>query len=435
MKLQLDITVIFAQRLWQALSGLVTVLLLTHFLTPIQQGWYYSFLSIAALYTLFDLGLSVVLVQLSAHLFINMKWLDKGHVLGESRGRFLSLVEQSSRLYLLLGLIFCFLMIPAGLGFFGFKSADSLTLNFDWQWQWVMLVVATSLNLLALPFLAIVEGSGLVSEVYTVRLIQGVFGAFACWVMLSLGGGLWATSMIPLFGFCVVILWLVFRQSGLLQFAWRSSRFHIKWSHEIWPLQWRVGLGWLSAYFLMQIYTPILFYCQGATVAGQMGLSLTVVNMLGLLAQSWIAHRVPSMSQAVGRKDWVFFDRIFKRDFTVSVAAFILGALVLCGLHYYFSFTVYSQRTLPFLPFLGLLIVVLVNHINGALASQLRSYKKEPLVWVSLAGSALTVPVAFIAATNYSVGGVVLAILVVQLTITLPFSVHLWHKYNKKWRV
>jgi hypothetical protein len=53
----------------------------------------------------------------------------------------------------------------------------------------------------------------------------------------------------------------------------------------------------------MQIYTPILFHYQSANVAGQMGLSLAIANMLGLLAQSWIALRVPTMAMTVGHKD------------------------------------------------------------------------------------------------------------------------------------
>ena len=102
--MNVNLSLVFMHRAWQGLSGLVTLLLLTHFLTPIQQGWYYSFLSLAAIYTLFDLGLSVVLVQFSAHLFVNMKWLAKGRVAGASKDQFLSLVGQSIRLYLLLDL-------------------------------------------------------------------------------------------------------------------------------------------------------------------------------------------------------------------------------------------------------------------------------------------------------------------------------------------
>jgi len=434
--MRFDITVIFAQRLWQALSGLVTILLLTHFLTPIQQGWYYSFLSLAALYTLFDLGLSIVLVQFSAHLFINMKWLGKGRVVGESKEQFLSLVGQSLRLYFLLGLAFCFLMIPAGLVFFGEKDSEAWLLITEWQWPWICLVIATAVNILALPFLALVEGSGRVGEAYGIRLLQGVFGSIGCWAVLSIGGGLWAPSMIPSIGFLVALAWLIFCRPALLHNAWRMGDSHIHWSHEIWPLQWRIGLSWLSGYFLTQIYTPILFYYQGAEVAGQMGLSLSIANMLGLLAQSWIARRVPVMAQAAGRQDWDLLDKVFAQDFVVSVLAFLGGALMLCGLHfYYLEKTIYASRVLSFWPFVGLMGIAFFNHINGALAAQLRSFRKEPLVWVSFAGALVTLPTAFWAASRYSAQGVVMVILSIQLLFILPVSVRLWNKCNAKWRL
>ena len=140
------------------------------------------------------------------------------------------------------------------------------------------------------------------------------------------------------------------------------------------------------------------------------------------------------MAQAVNQKNWQAFDQIFSRDFVVSVGFYILGMLAFCFLYHLISDTKYIERILSFWPFLGLLVVVLINHINGALATHLRSYKKEPLVWVSLAGTMLTVPVAVISAAYYSVSGVVGSILLVQLLLTLPLSVHLWAKYNRAWR-
>ena len=414
----------------------MTILLLTHFLTPIQQGWYYSFLSLAALYTLFDLGLSIVLVQFSAHLFINIKWLSKGRVFGENSLQFLSLVGQSFRVYLLLGLVFALLMIPGGLYFFSHKDSTTEYLITQWQWPWIALVMATAMNIIALPFLALVEGSGRVGEAYGVRFLQGVLGSIACWVVLFSGGGLWAPAVIPVFGFVVVLSWLIFRQPVLLQNALQIANTNIHWSHEIWPLQWRIGLSWLSGYLLTQIYTPILFYYQGAEVAGQMGLSLTIANMLGLLAQSWIARRVPIMAQAAGRKDWKLLDAVFAQDFIVSMLAFIVGALLLCGLHIIFlEKTLYVNRVLSLWPFVGLMGIVFINNITGALAAQLRSFGKEPLVWVSLIGAFVSVPTVFWAATYYSVEGLVIAILSIQLLFILPVSIFLWRKCNALWRL
>ena len=203
-----------------------------------------------------------------------------------------------------------------------------------------------------------------------------------------------------------------------------------------WEWGWRIGLSWLSGYLLTQIYTPILFYYQGAELAGQMGLSLTIANMLGLLALSWITRRVPLMAQAVGRKDWGLLDTVFAKDFIVSTLAFLAGALVLCGLHYFFlEKTHYANRVLAFWPFVGLLGIVFINNITGALAAQLRSFRKEPLVWVSLIGALVSVPTAFVATTYYSVEGLVVAILAIQLLFILPVSIYLWRKCNTQWRL
>lgn len=429
----MTINTIFAQRLSQALFGLVTIYVLTITLSVVEQGWYYSFISFASIFTIFDLGLSVVILQLSAHYFVGNKWKSKGLLEGDDTDRFLSLLSQSSCLYTKLGFIYCLIMIPAGVIFFGINASHLYSTAY-WQAPWVLLIIATSFNIFLLPVFSVIEGSGSITEVYSIRIIQGLLGSLACWIVLFNGGVLWATLMIPLGAFVVGILWILFKYPTLLQQAHKLSSNNIKWSTEVWPLQWRIGLTWLSGYLLTQIYTPVLFYYHGAAVAGQMGLSLTLANMLGLLAQSWIARRVPLMAQAVNQKNWQTFDQIFRRDFMFSIVFYLLGSLVFCFLYQLISGTNYSERLLSFWPFLGLLFVVLINHINGALASHLRSYKKEPLVWVSLAGTILTVPIAIVSAAYYSVSGVVGSILLVQLILTLPLSFHLWLKYNRRWR-
>jgi hypothetical protein len=427
--------VIFLQRLWQALSGLITIFLLIHFLTPIQQGWYYSFLSLAALYTLLDLGLSVVLVQFSAHLFINMKWLDKGQVAGEGREQFLSLTGQSLRLYLFLGLMFCFLMIPAGMIFFEGKDSEAL-LKGNWQMSWIFLVIVTAINILVLPFLALVEGSGRIFEVYGLRLLQGVLGSMACWAVLSVGGALWAASMIPLVGFLVGFTWLFVHRPNLLFDAWSIGGKHIQWSHEVWPLQWRIGLSWLSGYFLTQIYTPILFYYQNAEVAGQMGLSLTIANMLGLLAHSWIAVKIPDMGKMVAIKDWEKFDTVFKCVFFRSLLVYLGGAILLTLLLVTLNrISDFGERVLPITSFIGLLFIIFGNHINGAFAAHLRSYKKEPLVLISIISTLITIPIALYGAWKYSALGVVVSILLVQIVFTLPVTFYFWLRLNREWRL
>ena len=425
--------IILIQRVWQGLSGVISIIFLTEYLDLYQQGWYYSFVSLSSLFTFLDLGLSLVIVQFSAHYFVGNEWGKKGVLIGKNTDQFLSLLNQSLHLYLKLGFIFCLLLVPAGIVFFELTSSN-VSFNISWHSAWIVLAIATTLNIFLLPIFSAIEGSGSIKEVYSVRLVQGVIGSIAFCIVLASGGFLWAASVIPLSAFFVGISWLLMSRPVLLRDTFSHNGTHINWSSEVWPLQWRIGLSWLSGYLLTQIYTPILFYYQGAQVAGQMGLSLTLANMLGILAQSWIARRVPAMAQAVKQKNWQAFDQIFRRDFIVSVAFYVLGMLGFCFFYHFISDTRYSERVLSFWPFLGLLVVVLINHINGALAAQLRSYRKEPLVWVSLAGTILTVPIAVVCATYYSVNGVISSILFLQLLLIFPFSVHLWIKYNRVWR-
>lgn len=427
---------IVAQRGWQAASGLLTVVLVARFLTPIQQGWYYSFLSLAAIYTLFDLGLSIVIIQLTAHFFVSTKWLSKGHTSGESSHQFHALLSLSARIYLALAIAFLVLLFPAGCVFFlHHGSADALPLN-TWLPAWSVLCAATATGILALPFLAVIEGSGRVREAYQVRLAQGVIGALGAWVAIACGKGLWAPALPAIAAPMIAAIWLLLQRPGLLSVARRASPgAHMSWRTEIWPLQWRIGLSWLSGYLLTQIYTPLLFHTQGAVVAGQMGLSLTIANMLGLLAQSWMARRIPAMAQAASRRDWPRLDTLFKHDFRISTLAFIAGALVLCGMRFLLDRTAYATRVLPFWPFAGLLGVALLNNVIGMLAAQLRSFRREPLVWVAVAGACLTVPISAWAAQRYSAEGVVVALLLVQTVFILPVSTFVWRRCNHLWRL
>lgn len=425
---------ILLQRFFQGLLGIGTIFFVAEYLSPNMQGWYYSFISLASFFALFELGLSVALIQISAHLFSSNKWLINGHLTGSGKEDFLGLLKKSLKVYLFIGLIFFAIMVPSGSLFFGSKIEFIMVEKIDWYLPWIFLVFFTTLNIFLLPFFSLIEGSGLVNEIYFIRFLQNLLGSLACWFFLIEGKGLWASVATQVLSFCVAILWLGISKFRLILCIFRKNYLYLSWGSEVWPLQWRVALGWLSGYLLTQIFTPVLFYYHGAQVAGQMGLSVTIANMLGLLSQSWIALGVPAMARAAKHRDWDYFDKIFRQNFTVSIFFYMLGIFILGLLSQLISGTKYAERVLSFWPFFGLLVIVFLNHITGALASQLRSYKKEPLVWVSLAGAIITVPISFISAAYYSVGGVVLSILLIQLLITLPISTYLWVKYNKEWR-
>ncbi len=67
--LGLDRAVVFTvlARAWTSGSGLITVVLIARFLSPAEQGYYYTYASLIALQMVFELGFSQVVMQLASH--------------------------------------------------------------------------------------------------------------------------------------------------------------------------------------------------------------------------------------------------------------------------------------------------------------------------------------------------------------------------------
>jgi O-antigen/teichoic acid export membrane protein len=423
-----DLAVIVGQRLWQALAGMVTILFVVRFLSADEQGWYYTFVSVAALYSLFEMGLAAAVIQTSAHFFVHLQWLPQGGVRGDASSAFESFVSSSARMYFRVAGMFVVAALILGGTYFSAKAA-SYSGSSSWIYPWVIVVLATAANMLTLPLFAIVEGSGALTEVYGVRLLQGIGGSLICWMILASGGSLWAAAAMPAMGAAVATVWLLRRRRLLGTMARKSPvAADFDWRTEVWPLQWRIGMGWVSVFLMSQLSTPILFYFQDPVVAGQMGLSLTIAHMLGILAQSTFAKSVVPMSRAVAQKDWTGLSRIFRRSLAALVSFFGFGALVVWLGYQVFAQSPYIHRLLPIEQMAGLLAFVLFYQLNGAFASHIRAFRREPLAWISAVGAALIVVGSLAVATHYSSSGVIVVMVATQLLVVFPLSFWIWRQ-------
>jgi len=90
---------IIGQKAWQGFAGLITVVLIAIYLTPVEQGWFYTFISIAALYSIFEMGISVAILQTSATFFVRLRWSKNGHVEGPESRQFWGFLNQARRIF------------------------------------------------------------------------------------------------------------------------------------------------------------------------------------------------------------------------------------------------------------------------------------------------------------------------------------------------
>jgi hypothetical protein len=417
-------------RIWQSIAGLLTAFLIVRFFTPEQQGWYYSFISVVAIYTLFDLGLSAVLVQVSVHESVGLKWHENFSFSGERKNVFNALLYSARYRYTILALSFTLLVLPSGYIFFSYRGGEVSY----WHWPWLLLCLMTAANLVVIPFMSVLEGAGQIDTVYRVRLLQAVLGSIACWIMLASGAGLWASAMVPLLAVLVTTGWLWFCARSFLISGWTTRGSAYDWRNEVWPLQWRLAVSWMSGYLVTQINIPILFLTDGAILAGQFGLSLAVVNTIGLICQSCFTRHVPEMTQAVMARDWGKLDKLFFQNLVKSLLLFIVSTFVLLTGCIIFDQSSLVNRLLPFWPLVGLLVYSFVSLIVSAWALHLRSFRREPLLLIMFICNLLILPGVLVATNYYSINGMILVLDIVYLFILLPKSWSIWRRCKRDWK-
>jgi O-antigen/teichoic acid export membrane protein len=424
-----NLILMLAQRSWQGLSGLITLILITKNLSPTYQGWYYTFASLAALFYVFDFGLSNVIIHTSSHFFSGLKWVKNGKVIGKNSLIFFSFLSQSVSRYIYLSIFFCFLMLPIGIVFFYYSNTTHLIKVNNWIAPWISLIILSSLNALLSCYFSIIEGSGKLKEILLIRLYSSVIGSIICWFLLTNNKSLWSLSALPAITLLFSFFWLL-RYKKELFIKKHKNIALFDWKAEISSFRIQTGIASLSSFFYSQIFIPILFFIEGPKMAGQMGVSLTIAGMLGVLSQSWITYQIPSIGKAAAKKEWLKVDIFFKKSITHLAIFYSLGSLIIIIYYLYFIAEEYKSRMLEIWPFIGVLVSVFISQILWGISSYIRCFRKELFGTISILSILMSTALAFLGTYKYSVSGTILSIIFVQLFFTLPISIYIFKKFK-----
>ena len=297
---------------WASLAGLVTVALIARFLSPSEQGYYYTFGSLIALQIVFELGFSFVILQMAsherAHLTLSLDGTFSGDALPYSR--LASVLQKSIRWYSTAAILLLGFLLTAGSQFFSahYHSGEDVS----WRIPWYAAALAATITFQLDPLLSFMEGCGFVANVARLRLAQAVVASGLAWLSLVTHHGLFAPAMIMIGNSGVALTWLYRRRHLLLPLLrHQPGENKIRWGQEVWPFQWRIAVSWLCGYFIFQLYNPVLFAYHGAVVAGQMGMSLTLANALQAIAISWIYTKAAPFGALIARKQYLKLDQLF----------------------------------------------------------------------------------------------------------------------------
>ncbi|MGB8028387.1 MAG: hypothetical protein WCF30_01875 [Terracidiphilus sp.] len=375
------------------LGSVGTVLLIVHFMTPVEQGYYYSLLSLVNLQIFFELGFSVVILQMAAHECVHLKLHGNGAIEGSqiAHARLASVFQKTVRWYLGAALLM-FLILPV-IGMIFFSRHVSHGAEVAWQTPWALTVLFCIVLFFLNPLSSFIEGCGEIRQVASMRFGQAAGSILAAWGALITHRGLYAPAMV-ICTYIVVALAFLWKRRRLLSglFQYPAGGAAVSWRGEVWTFQWKIGVSSLCYYFTAQIFTPALFILRGPTEAGQMGMSINIAAYLWTVVLAWMSTKATPFGQMIARGDFDRLDRSFFRTLWQAVA--VLGALALCCMLGVLA----VQRFMPKVAvrmvspplFALLLLTALTTLVIQSEAVYLRAHKREPFVLQSVTVASLT---------------------------------------------
>lgn len=428
-------------RVWSLFSGPITIMIIATGFSPEQQGFYYTFSSLLALQIFFDLGLMFVISQFASHEFVHLSWGARGSIRGEpvALKRFTDLLCKTVLWFGVASLLMIAILVPAGLIFFGQKGAVS----FSWRLPWILAVTGTALNLFVMPFFAVIMGSGDVVTVNKRELAGAVLSSILCWLVIGLHGGLYSVFAVNLGTLAIAWGYLLYKRPELVKLAWvdcfgkgRAARKEpgLSWWGEIWPMQWRMAVSSGSAYFIFQLFNPILFYYHGAVVAGRMGITISVGNALLAGSMTVLNAKTPEFGKRIAVHDWQGLDRIFQKATIQSCGLAVMGAIVGVGaiwvLQAYFPI---GRRFIAPGQAAFLFGAICVQTVNSAFAVYLRAHKQEPLMTMTVLASLLQGGVTWYLGKQYATSGVTIGYFAVMTGFIFPYILFIWRRCRQEW--
>lgn len=377
-----------AARGWAFLAGPVTSALIIANFTTETRGYHFTFAGLAAIGQLADFGLSPVIQQQVAH-------------------RRLTLPDASRFLFAwavwIVPLVFIVLVIAGRIVLHPQPGAPAL----HWQGPWAIMSAAVAVDVWIQLSLAVLEGSGRVTDANTIRLVRNIAASATLWASIASGGGLWSSPAAWVVGVVLSAGLIIIRTRWVaLQLPDLPASWSL-WRASLAGLQWRIALSSIAGVLQYGTVLPIVFRFVGPTAAGRMGLTWGFIEATSIAATTWLAAASPGISRAVAQFEHAEARRMALRaTIRGGVVLSLGGVFLLAGIPLISLF--WPGLPNHFVP--GWQISLLLAATSGryalyAMTIYTRAHMAEPLLPVFLLSAILTAAGVTAGALSAGTGG------------------------------
>lgn len=422
-------------------TTVLTVFFLARYLSPEEQGYYYTFASILSIQIFFELGLNNIITQFVAHEFSYLN-MDGNYLIGDiqHQSRLSSLLRFCVKWYSIFAVVLLLALLIAGISFFQKYSDASLPIT--WKIPWLLLAVSSVINFLISPINAYMQGLGKVKEIARIRFVQQIILPIIVWGGLMIGAKLFVSGLNVLGGLLINIY--MFKKSSfdkILINIWNDlGTDSVAYMKEIFPYQWKIALSWISGYFTFQLFNPVLFTVEGSVAAGKMGMTISAANAIQAVLLSWINTKVPLFSGLIEQKEYKKLDAIFianlKRIMLLGSVLFLFLVIFVYMLQRN-NFGNYGQslgnRFLPISTLCLMSIAMFAQVLVTAWATYLRCYLQEPYLINSVVMGILSLVSAFVLGSHWGTMGLSLGYFAIQ-SISVIWAFNIYKNKRKEYQ-
>jgi hypothetical protein len=390
--MQFDATLVYAltARLWQILAGPITLGLILHAFTLPQQGIYYTFVGLATLQNLFELGyLNLLISRVGRATGNSLSAIAESSSTNESTYRELAGHLHVARNWF--ALIAClFFFFALSIGFFILRKTE---VPLRWQEPLIAYVASSACIFYLTHRIAFLEGAGARASVYRLYLFQSILGSAAVWSGLIFGFKLWALVFASLVQLGMTSFFTLFRPPAIMgRLQNLAPDREIRDRNANRAGQWRTAAYSLVQFAANQFFVLLVMQFHGEEEAGRMGISLMAVNAVQTVALAWMQTKYALFATQHGSGQQDAALRLWRQALMISlvILAILLFDLLVGLFIVAYFFPNYQNRFIAPAELIVLSIGILANHIVASLTLFVMSRRSTPLTRAALIGFSTT---------------------------------------------
>jgi O-antigen/teichoic acid export membrane protein len=384
-----------------------------------EQGIYFTFTGLGTLVFFAEFGLGQTIIQLYKHFYDNKE---------DSKAfQYCVILWFRISLLLLLGALF---LVPYFVDF----EIDKVS---NYNDEWIVFSIFIAWNYYLSKDFYLIQGKDKMLQYWRFRFFEFGIYSLILLALIILGFGISSLLIATCISTFVNFLYLFstgvfFQEKTTITFltAFNFWRLHLA------KIQFRIGITWLGNNSINRLIIPLVFVTQSAAIAGQYGMSLTLISIGYSVSAILVNIKIPVMSSLIVKKDYGRFEQLFIRGvwqaFTMYLVVISLIAVLLIML---FEYSLFDQFRLLdmngiFIIFIIYLLLMFINFF----ACYMRCFKEDLIAKYSFLANCFILILGYFILKNFSLDIFLSSYLLIVL-VQFYFSAMSFFRFRRLQRI